>query len=384
MNKRLSIVSIVALLVVGCNKPANNGSGESISSNSNFPYGFSLKDLGDNVDFHTELQAKYIASEDYLTTMGIASGSTAKEYPLPIEISWETINIFSDEIINQVTYTLKLYEGNSNIPFKTYETSGNKIDVYNLKVNTNYSYDVLARYSDCAFQSEKSAFKTTEKGPRNLYVENVMNIRDLGGNGIKQGLIYRSGRFNESDGTTKITEETINVMINDLGVKTELDLRRPDEQGGITASPLGESVKYVHLPMYYGGENVLTYADERNGVIYDNPARIKEFFNLLADKNNYPVDFHCAIGKDRTGCMAYLIEALCGVSEEYIYRDYLFSNFAKISGMCDVKDIDDRYGDTINKQEGTSLQNKVYRYLNEVIGVSEENLKAIQDILIEK
>ncbi len=383
MNKRLSItVAITALLLTSCNKPTGSNA---ISStlNSSLSYGFTLKELGNNVDFHTELQAKYIAQEDYSTTMGIASGSTAKEYPLPIELSWEE-NIFSDELKDLVTFTVKLYEGSSTTPFKTYTTKERKVDVYNLKVNTSYSYDVFALYGDVAFQSEKSSFKTTEKGPRNLYVENVMNIRDLGGNGIKQGLIYRSGRFNESDGTTKITENTIDTMINDLGVKTELDLRRPDEQGEITASPLGDSVQYVHLPMYYGGENVLTYADERNGVQYDNPARIKEFFDLLANANNYPVDFHCAIGKDRTGCMAYLIEALCGVSEENIYRDYLFSNFAKISGMCDVKDIDDRYGATIKAYEGDSLQNKVYHYLNEVIGVSETNLKAIQDILIEK
>ena len=201
---------------------------------------------------------------------------------------------------------------------------------------------------------------------------------------MKQGLIYRSGRLNENDGTTTINENSINVMVNNLGIKTEIDLRRGDENGGITASPLGDKVSYQHLPMYFGGENILTFVGERSSASYDNPSEIKKFFELLANENNYPINFHCSIGKDRTGCMSYLIEALCGMKEEYIYRDYLFSNFAKISGMCEPGDIDDRYGATINAYDGGSLQEKTYNYLNQVIGVSSDNLNAIKNILIEK
>jgi protein-tyrosine phosphatase len=211
-----------------------------------------------------------------------------------------------------------------------------------------------------------------------------MNIRDLGGHGIKQGLLYRSGRFNETDGTTKITDNTIKTMTEVLNVKTEIDLRRGNENGEITASPLGESVNYVHLPMYYGGENVLTHQGEHSGVQYDNPGQIKLFFETLADERNYPIDFHCAIGKDRTGCMAYLIEALCGMEEEFLYRDYLFSNFAKISGMCEIVDIDDKYGATLKDYEGETLQEKTFNYLNNVIGVSSTDLQKIQSILIEE
>lgn len=346
-------------------------------------YSFELANLGDNVSFHTELQAKYIASEDYLTTMGIASGSSSKEYPLPITLSYKGGP--NNKMAPEHTY-FDLFEEGKEEPIisKESNTTGG-LDVYNLKLNTSYSYSVTVKYSSGkAFHSEESHFKTTDKGPRNLFVNNVMNIRDLGGHGIKQGLIYRSGRFNENDGTTKIDEETIKVMTKDLGVKTEIDLRRDDETGGITSSPLGESVSYIHLPMYYGGENVLTHVGEHSGVSYDNPAQIKVFFETLADEKNYPIDFHCAIGKDRTGCMAYLVEALCGMEEEYLYRDYLFSNFAKISGMCEVSDIDNKYGATIKEYSGASLQEKTYNYLNQAIGVSEANLKSIQSILIDK
>ena len=354
-------------------------------SNSKYPtsFDFKLNDLGQNVDFHTELQNKYITGEDYTSTMGIASGSSSKEDPLPITLS------FTGKANNDMapeSYVVSVFEGDNVTPFiEESLNDGNSLDIYNLKLSTSYSYSVTAKYSESlSFTSEKSAFKTTDKGPRNLKVDNVMNIRDLGGHGIKQGLIYRSGRFNEEDGTTKIDENTIKVMTQDLGVKTEIDLRRGNENGGITTSPLGSSISYHHLPMYYGGENVLTYVGERSDATYDNPAQIKLFFEILADSNNYPIDFHCAIGKDRTGCMAYLIEALCGMEEEYLYRDYLFSNFAKISGMCEISDIDDRYGATLKAYEGSSLQEKTFNYLKNVIGVSETNLRTIQDILTDK
>ena len=82
--------------------------------------------------------------------------------------------------------------------------------------------------------------------------------------------------------------------------------------------------------------------------------------------------------------MAYLIKALCGASEEELYRDYLFSNFAKISGMCNISDIDDRYGATIKDHTGDTLQDKTFNYLKDVIGVSEYNLNKIKSILIEE
>lgn len=377
MKKTITLLGSLFLLsaLVACN--ANPTS-----------YEFKVKDVEGVFDFHTELQNKYINSEDYSSTNGIAAGSSSKEQPLPIAINWEGSKSNTNK--KPKYFIVDIYEGNSETPWyiRSNITNFDQDEFYNFKLDTEYQYQVTAYYSDALqFKSEKKAFRTTDKGPRNLYVNNVMNIRDLGGHGIKQGLIYRSGRFNEDedlDGASLLDEQSKDVLLNTLKIKTEVDLRRPGENGNIKASPLGETVSYNHLPMYYGGENVLTYVGERNSFLYDNPARIKEFFELLSDRKNYPIDFHCAIGKDRTGCMAYLIEALCGIEEEYLYRDYLFSNFAKISGICKTEDIDDRYGATLKAYEGETLQEKTYNYLNKVIGVSTEKLDAIKDILIDK
>ena len=205
---------------------------------------------------------------------------------------------------------------------------------------------------------------------------------------MKQGMIYRSGRFNEDKANpvkVTVTSDGLYELKHHLRIKTEIDLRRSstNEIGSLTSSPLGEDVNYYNLPMYYGGNNILTFKGtaSKDDYQYNNPAKIKEFFDILAVRDNYPIDFHCSIGKDRTGCMAYLIEGLLGFDQEIMYRDYMFTNYSQ-AGMCKLKDdIKDRYGKTLDSYEGETLQEKVYNYLNNVIGVSKENLDTIIDIL---
>ena len=371
MNKKiLFLLPLASLLLVSCK---TNTTPSSLR--------FNLPEIG-TVDLHTEAQLKYINAADYTTTSGIAAGSSEKSASNGLEISWSTkqkgrnpdwyeVLVFNDVDERSDAYAL-VYEP--------------KATIYNLKINYDYKMTILAHYDSspkdkaAIFTSEKVSFKTANNYPRNLNVENVGNMRDLGGRGIKQGLIYRSARFSESDGTSNLTKESRSAL-NMLNIKTEIDLRRRDENGEITESPIGNEVTYYHLPMIYGGENILTYVGDHSSGHYDNPNEIKNFFNILADENNYPLDFHCSIGKDRTGCMAFLIEALCGVEEEYLYRDYLFSNFAKIGGICEMKDIDDRYGKTIRDYEGSNLQEKTYNYLNNVIGVESNKLDTIINIL---
>ena len=157
-----------------------------------------------------------------------------------------------------------------------------------------------------------------------------------------------------------------------------------NEVGGLTnKSVLGDGVNYVQLPMVYGGNNILTFKGKVSGDTYeyDNPAMIKSFFDLLADSNNYPINYHCSIGKDRTGCLSYLLEGLMGFDQEAMYRDYMFTNFAD-AGMCKLTDVTTRYGKTIDDYTvGETLQEKVYNYLNQEVGVSVDNLDRIIEIL---
>ena len=52
---------------------------------------------------------------------------------------------------------------------------------------------------------------------------------------------------------------------------------------------------------------------------------IRYVLELCADKERHPVAFYCTAGKDRTGAIAAIILALCGVDAEAIVEDYSLS-----------------------------------------------------------
>lgn len=333
----------------------------------------------------TDEQKNYLMKEDDTDTSPY-NGNMSVSYPLPVLISWESNY--------KGPFQIDIVEGNNTK--LTYTSKTKNFDFYNPLFNEEYKVMISAK----DYQSEIISFieKVEVPGPRNLRVEGVENFRDIGGWGdfkqdgsyqtyIKQGMLYRSGRFNEDKADTvnpTITESGLYEVNNHFKIKTEIDLRRTstNEVGGLTnKSVLGEDVNYIQLPMAYGGNNILTFKGKlsNDNYEYDNPAMIKRFFEILADINNYPINFHCSIGKDRTGCLAYLVEGLVVSNFEMMRRDYMFTNFAD-AGLCKITDLTTRYEQTI-LEYNTFSDNKVFAYLNEVVGISKETLNIVIDIL---
>lgn len=52
-------------------------------------------------------------------------------------------------------------------------------------------------------------------------------------------------------------------------------------------------------------------------------------FRLFEKKENYPIVFHCAGGRDRTGTLSFLLLGLLGVSDEDLCRDWEASIFSE-------------------------------------------------------
>ena len=167
------------------------------------------------------------------------------------------------------------------------------------------------------------------------------NMRDLGGwtglggHKVRTGQIYRSGGLNDNAksktvvdeqgvtnkvmkaGKARLTEAQRTMLVDTLGIRTDIDLRADWECWGMKGSPLGDKVEWAHLSI---GAYHLT--EVKKGANPTNTMHHR-IFRLIMDPKKRPLDFHCIAGRDRTGTVAALTLAVLGVSEDDIVSDYL-------------------------------------------------------------
>lgn len=141
------------------------------------------------------------------------------------------------------------------------------------------------------------------------------NIRDLGGwacdgGSVKYGMLYRGANIYPTD--TQIRP----ILVGECGVRMELDLRGNQEEPIRDKSALGN----------------IGYCCPETFVWYSltNTTAWREILRCIFDSilTTTPVYFHCSAGMDRTGTVACIIEALLGLSQNDIDKDYELSSFA--------------------------------------------------------
>ena len=348
---------------------------------------FTLNNLTSKVSVHTNFQLEMINSNnilEYVMDNVHLFGNEENSYPLGAKLSWTAT---TDTGRKADQYVVKLSETEDFLSAYEYYSEVEEVNVYNLKPNQKYYWSVTGRYDNTIFHSENSSFETNDFSLRNIYAPGVINVRDLGDEThMKMGMIYRTGQFNYDKNkygalVSEPTEEGKRVLNDQLGIKTEIDLRKTyasfnsDEVVGITSSPLGEWVNYISTPMEYGNTNIFTNDNNKEA--------IKSFFNALADENNYPIAFHCVRGTDRTGALAYVLKALCGCSREELYLDYFFSNYSVIGTPVNELPFTSEsfYDYQINALTGASLKDKTINYLIDNVGVTSTILEKIISIL---
>lgn len=321
----------------------------------------------DVLELHTDVQKAYL--EDRLASIdSYATGRVSRDAPEKVVISWDGPD---------GQYTLELQEDGTDRVL-TFETREKSLTLSDLGLKTDTAYTLTVSLGQARVVR---TFRTCAHGPRNLSVDKVDNVRDLGGWGkVRQGLVYRGGRLNQnslkSDGSVsvKISQKGIEYMTSVLGIRTEIDLRDLDENGydpyGKAYSVLGDGVVYIACPM----KNEAPDYDPSAPV---NFSSLRSCLEVFADPANYPIYFHCSVGTDRTGFVAYLINGLLGVEKESLLRDYLFSDFASVGGSRHLEDIEEKYVAAIDALPGDSLASKIRLYLTDTVGVSQATLDAI-------
>lgn len=216
----------------------------------------------------------------------------------------------------------------SSVPLFT-TSANNYIAIVNNGDSLNY------RFFKLRVSGEMSAVIST----RYYELDSVQNFRDLGGyktidnRAMKWGKVFRSGHFGYA------TEHDLATLSN-LGIKTIIDLRpldvayrRPDRlivdnniALPITQSAYDRISEQVINGKFFKGDAIIYTQDLYRDIVVNYHEAYKKFFDLLMDEKNYPVAFHCSLGKDQTGIAAYFLLRALGISSEVAEDDYKFSD----------------------------------------------------------
>jgi protein-tyrosine phosphatase len=173
-----------------------------------------------------------------------------------------------------------------------------------------------------------------EARERLISLAGAFNFRDLGGYEAGDGRMTRWGRLFRSDTLHELTEVDVEVL-RALGLATIVDLRTTRELGQTGRGPLAsEPITYRHLSVIREGEGEALAAPAAPGeelgqrylwYLDGGRSALADALTLLAEPANYPLVFHCAAGKDRTGVLAALVLDIVGVAPEVIVDDYLIT-----------------------------------------------------------
>ena len=385
MKKTLiySALILLALTVSAC----GGGGGNShevppeIIDNS----GFKNVNNEERFEIHTEQQLNFLNYDGSYAKMDkslFPDGKSHLSDSLPITLTWNYEKPEGNEEKEVEKYSV-IYGQNPDLSdgYRV-DASADKDEITfsNPYLGANY-YQLIATYTDGTTDAAPiKIFNVNSTYPRNLTIEGMTNCRDIGGRAtvdggmIKQGLIFRTSGKNQNG---SLTDATTEEMINHLKLKNEINLA-------------GDSNSYnlkLEGTTLFEGSRMDTSSTGGYSHISRNAEAVKNFFNFVADENNYPLFYHCKIGTDRTGLCTVLLHGLLGVSYEDIYQDYLFSNFGKIGEQRTIGDGNShdirKYMDDFVNYSGEKFQNKVYNVLLG-IGVPKETLDHIIDNLVDK
>ena len=316
------------------------------------------------------------AEYSYSKVIGYPGGGPSlnnEELPPTYEITWTA---------SSSSQKLTVWEGSWSREYSLSAGVG-KQSITNLVPNAKYQWQVTA--SDNSVVANGS-FNTSGRLHQVYFEPNVRNGRDLGG---YKGLggkttvfhkLYRGGRI---DG--KYIGSTGKKEMLAEGILAEVDLREASDVP--SSSPLGSSVAF-YAPGFDSGYNTM---------IRDNPEKVKNTFCWVVERlrENKPVYFHCAAGRDRTATLAILLEGALGISESDMAKDYELTYFTPSDwGMSKDDDGNPAYKHVrtsysyksvrktiFSQTDSGTYQERIVKYLLK-IGVPQKDIDDLRTIML--
>ena len=252
----------------------------------------------EEVDYSSDPDYVLSYARDYKKEYG------ANDRPLPVKVAWG-----DGTAAKVVVSTSPQFDGSFEVP-----AEASPAEIYNLIPGVQYYYKVL----DAGGKVLKTAC-VTPVGPLRMINGVVGNMRDLGGwkadgGHIAYGKLYRGAALE------RISSKGKEIFLDDLGISVDLDLRGYKESEYHLGAVI-DGIDYLKLPL----EKNLGRGTGRTNELYQQA--IRSIIGWLGEGRS--VYFHCAGGADRTGSLAFLIEALLGVSESDLSKDYELTTFGR-------------------------------------------------------
>jgi protein-tyrosine phosphatase len=211
------------------------------------------------------------------------------------------------------------------------------------------------------------------------------NFRDLGGHPATDGRRVRSGMVYRSAHLAQVPDDSPHPLTN-IRLRTLITLQSRLEVRHL-GPPLSEflesGVRWEHIPIgdpwfrddgfekidsQPGHEHLVILTEFRNDW--------QSFFKLLAERDVYPLVFHCSAGRDRTGVAAAMLLEMLGVDRQRIIADFLESNATFPKMPLTPRQLEPIFA-MIDENGG------VDGFMHEVIGLEPTDVKIIREDLLE-
>jgi protein-tyrosine phosphatase len=171
-----------------------------------------------------------------------------------------------------------------------------------------------------------------------LLLENVHNLRDLGGLRSRDGRRVRTGRLFRSGNPGMASLADIELL-QTLGLEAVIDFRSSDEKSP-EESRFADAFNWIALPVLEGSMSMNELMPRLKAatrpemddfmlqVYRDFPVKHQSAFGqfMKAAEKGHTLLFHCSTGKDRAGFATMLLLSALDVALDTILTNYLESN----------------------------------------------------------
>ena len=210
----------------------------------------------------------------------------------------------------------------------------------------------------------------------------AQNFRDLGGHPtassrrVRAGKIFRSSHLAEVPAESPISQLKLRTLVT-------LQSRAEVKHLGSPQPATREGVRWEHIPMgdeWFNDQGYTRVAPEPGrehlALVMQFREDWRRFFKLLAERDVYPLLFHCSAGRDRTGVGAAMLLSMLGVERDRIVADFLESNLVFKKIPLAAEQLDPVF-ELIDENGG------IEGFMREVIGIAPSELAIIQNDLLE-